>query len=110
MVDFVRFLLYIIYTFKGGIMRTKKLVNRTVKKHMCGKCKFCPCNNYSELKLTPIVSENEGGLLTDANTLVVCNECRGKINTNQIVLDKQYPSMSGKLVLHYWMNGEEFWD
>jgi hypothetical protein len=110
LVDFVRFSLYIICTFKGNNMRTKKLVNRTVKKHICGKCKFCPCNNYSELKLATIVSEKDGGLLTDANTLVVCNECRSKIRSEEIVIDKQYPSMSGKLVLHYWMGGEEFWE
>jgi hypothetical protein len=91
-------------------MRTKKLVDRKVKKHICGKCKFCSCNNYNELKLTLIVPEKDGGLLTDANTLVVCNECRMKIKNNQIVLDRQYPSMSGKLVLHYWANGEEFWE
>ena len=91
-------------------MRTKKLVDRKVKKHICGKCKFCECQQYECLQLHCIVPEKDGGKLTDQNTIVCCYNCKNKIKNNQIVLDKQYPSMSGKLVLHYWANGEEFWE
>jgi hypothetical protein len=91
-------------------MRIRKIVKGNVKKHICGKCKFCSCDNYGELKLTPIIATKQGGLLTDANTLVVCNGCRAKIKSGEILIDRQYPSMSGKLVLHYWANNNEYWE
>lgn len=91
-------------------MRVKKLVNRTAKKHLHGKCKFCNCNDYESLMLHMILPESKGGKNTDQNTVVCCHNCKKQIHNEQIVLDRQYPSMSGRLVLHYWTGGQEFWE
>lgn len=90
--------------------RIKKLVDKVVKKKLAGKCKFCPCDVYELLDLHRIIEGNEGGRYTDQNTVCCCVACHRKIHAGIIKIDRQYPSMSGKLVLHYWIDGEEYWE
>lgn len=88
-------------------MRRKKLVNKTVKKKFAGKCKFCPCDIYELLDVHRIVEGKDGGVYSEANTVVACASCHRKIHAGLIKIDKYYNTISGKVVLHYWENGEE---
>jgi hypothetical protein len=90
--------------------RIKKLINKKVKKHLAGKCKFCPCNVYEFLDVHRITEGNQGGKYTDQNTVVVCRKCHQKIHEGKILIDKQYQSISGNLVLHYFIDGNEYWE
>jgi hypothetical protein len=89
--------------------RKKKLVNKVAKKKMDGKCYFCPVNDYSWLHLHRILPGEDGGIYTDFNTITVCANCHERIHDGQIKIDRKYFSTSGKWVLHYFENGEEFW-
>lgn len=90
--------------------RKKKLINKKVKKHLQGKCKFCPCDIYEYLDVHRIVEGKDGGKYTDQNTVVVCRKCHQKIHDGTIKILGQYPSMSGSLVLHYSVDGQETYD
>jgi hypothetical protein len=90
--------------------RIKKLINKKAKKHLAGKCKFCPCNIYEFLDVHRIKEGNEGGKYTDQNTVVCCRKCHQLIHDGKIIIEGQYPSISGKLVLHYFIDGQEFYD
>lgn len=90
--------------------RIKKLVNKKIKKYLAGKCKFCPCDIYEFLDVHRIVEGHQGGKYTDQNTVVVCRKCHQEIHEGKIIIEKQYPSASGKLVLHYWKDGNEYWE
>ena len=90
--------------------RIKKLINKKCKKHLAGKCKFCPCNVYEFLDVHRILEGENGGKYTDLNTVVVCRKCHQEIHDGKIKIEKQYPSISGRLVLHYWKDGQEFWE
>ena len=90
--------------------RIRKLINKKAKKFLAGKCKFCPCDIYEYLDVHRIVEGKDGGTYTDKNTVVACRKCHKKIHEGKIKIDKQYQAASGKLVLHYWIDVEEFWD
>lgn len=90
--------------------RIKKLINKKAKKHIAGKCKFCPCDIYEFLDVHRIVEGENGGKYTDQNTVVCCRKCHQDIHNGKIKIDRQYPSASGNLVLHYWINEEEYWE
>ena len=92
------------------MVRKKHLVNKKAKKKRIGKCKFCPCDQYELLDLHRINEGDSGYGYTDANTIVVCANCHRKIHAGLIKLDRQYPTMSGNLILHYWIDGQEHWD
>lgn len=90
--------------------RNKKLIDKKLKKRIAGKCKFCPCDIYELLDVHRIVEGNEGGQYTDQNTVCCCVSCHRKIHAGIIKIDRQYSAISGKLVLHYWIDGQEFWE
>ena len=90
--------------------RRKKLIDKKVKKRLAEKCKFCPCNIYEYLDVHRIQEGGKGGKYTDQNTIVCCRKCHRLIHEGKIIIEGQYPSMSGKLVLHYFMNDQEYWD
>ena len=87
--------------------KKKHTVNKKTKKHMDGKCRFCPCDTYELLDLHRI---SYGKEYSDFNTITVCALCHRKIHADLIKIDRNYPAISGRWVLHYWINGEEFWD
>lgn len=89
--------------------RRKKTINKIAKKKGVGKCRFCPCDNYELLDVHRIIEGNQGGIYSDQNTVVVCANCHRKIHAGIIKIDRQYPTMSGKLSLHYWIEGKEYW-
>ena len=90
--------------------RIKKLIDKKTKKHLAGKCKFCPCNIYEFLDVHRIVEGEHGGKYTDQNTVVVCRKCHREIHEGKIIIKGQYQSSTGKLVLHYIINEQEFYD
>lgn len=87
--------------------RKKRLIDKKVKKLSDGKCFFCDCNNYDLLDNHRII---EGGEYSDFNTLTVCALCHRKIHARIIIIDRKYQSTKGKFVLHYWIDGKEFWE
>ena len=86
-----------------------RLINKQRKKKSVGKCFFCGNEDYAILDCHRIVEGRDGGKYTDHNTIVACANCHRKIHDEQIVIDRKYPSTSGKKVLRYWENGEELW-
>jgi hypothetical protein len=40
--------------------------------------------------------------------MAICCRCHRRIHAGEIVIDRYYNSTKGK-VLHYFENGEEFW-
>lgn len=90
--------------------RIKKLINKKAKKHMAGKCKFCDCNTYEFLDVHRIVEGQDGGKYTDQNTVVVCRKCHQKIHEGKIEIKGQYHSTSGNLVLHFFIDGKEYYE
>lgn len=87
--------------------RRKQLINKTVKKRIDGKCQFCPCDTYELLDVHRIDEGHRGGRYTEHNTVTCCANCHRKIHAGYIKIDRKYPSASGRLVLHYWIDGEE---
>jgi hypothetical protein len=90
-------------------MRKKHRINKIAKKKAEGKCRFCSCDNYELLDVHRIIEGNQGGIYSDQNTVVVCANCHRKIHAGIIKIDRQYPTMSGRLSLHYWIEGKEYW-
>jgi hypothetical protein len=90
--------------------RKKHLVKKSTKKRIDGKCKFCSCEIYELLDLHRIVEGKDGGEYTAQNTVTVCALCHRKVHAGFIKIDRWYPSISGKMILHYWMDGEEKYD
>lgn len=90
--------------------RKKHIISKTVKKRMDGKCKFCDCSVYELLDLHRINEGSNGGLYTDPNTVTCCANCHRKIHAGYIKIDRHYPTVSGKSVLHYWIDGVEHYE
>ena len=91
-------------------MARRKLINKVTAKKSIGKCYFCDCDNYALLDVHRIVEGSQGGKYTDFNTIVACALCHRKIHAGEIKIDRKYFSTSGRWVLHYWKDGQEFWD
>lgn len=89
--------------------RRKTLINKIIKKKSDGKCYFCPCDNYDLLDVHRIVEGADGGKYTDANTVTLCSLCHRKVHAGIIKIDRKYPTTAGRPVLHYWIDGKEYW-
>jgi hypothetical protein len=90
--------------------RKKQLVHKIGKKKNIGKCKFCSCDQYEVLDIHRIIEGKDGGIYSDWNTVVCCASCHRKIHAGLIKIDRHYPTISGKMILHYWLDGVEHWD
>jgi hypothetical protein len=90
--------------------RRKKLIDKQVKKKVDGRCYFCPVDEYELLDVHRIIEGADGGEYTDHNTIVACALCHRRIHSGEIKIDRKYFSTSGRWVLHYWKDGQEFWD
>jgi len=86
----------------------KALINKQIKKKIDRKCFFCDVCDYESLHVHRIEYGEKGGRYTESNSLVVCANDHAKIHSGKIIIDKKYFSTSG-CVLHYWMDGEEYW-
>lgn len=89
--------------------RSKKLINKQETKKFAKKCYFCSVDDYALLNVHRIIPGESGGKYTEKNSLVVCANCHNRIHDNQIIIDQKYYSTSGKWVLHFWENDQEFW-
>jgi hypothetical protein len=95
---------------KVFMARKKHLVNKKAKKKGIGKCRFCDCSVYEYLDLHRITEGKDGGVYSDQNTIVVCRLHHQQIHQGKIKIDRQYPSILGKWILHYWIDGIEHWN
>jgi hypothetical protein len=90
--------------------RKKRLINKTIKKKIEKKCKFCGTTEYCTLDVHRILPGSEGGKYEDLNTVVSCVNCHRKIHNGKIKIDRMYYSTKG-WILHYIDEyGIEHWD
>lgn len=86
---------------------------RYSKQQLCklraGKCRFCQEDSYELLDVHLIVPGSEGGKYHDWNNVPCCSNCHRKCHSGEIKIDRYYNSTKGR-VLHYWKDGQEFWD
>lgn len=87
--------------------RRKHIIDKVAKKRFDGSCKFCGCGVYELLDVHRI---QEGGLYTEQNTVTCCANCHRKVHAGYIKIDRKYHSASGRLVLHYWIDGVEYYE
>jgi 5-methylcytosine-specific restriction endonuclease McrA len=91
-------------------MRRKKTINKSHKKQVDKRCKFCGGDEYCTLDVHRIVPGAAGGKYTEHNTVTACSNCHRKIHEGKIKIDRKYPSTMG-WVLHYFSeDGTEHWD
>ena len=90
--------------------RKKRLIDKKATKHSAKKCYFCEEDDYALLDCHRIIEGANGGEYTDFNTVVVCSNCHRRVHDGQIAIDRKYFSTTGGWVLHYFKDGEEFWD
>ncbi len=84
------------------IKKTKKLFDK--------KCYFCEENRIELLDSHRIQYGCNGGKYNSFNILTVCVLHHRLIHSDKIKIDRKYYSTSGKWVLHYWIEGIEFWN
>lgn len=87
-----------------------KRIDKKIKKLSDKKCYFCPCDNYELLDVHRIEEGKDGGKYIENNSISVCVLCHRKIHRGFIKIDRKYFSSNGSHVLHYWMDGEEYWN
>jgi len=73
------------------------------------KCYFCGENEYKLLDCHRVYEGEDGGTYHPLNTVVTCALCHRKIHAGIIKIDRKYLSTGG-LVLHYFINGKEYWN
>lgn len=81
--------------------RSKKLIDKKIKKKYDKKCYFCSNDDYCQLQVHRIHEGKDGGEYTEFNTITVCANCHLRIHDGQIKLFRKYLSTSGAYVLHY---------
>lgn len=72
------------------------------------KCQICDEDNYDLLDAHRITPGSEGGKYTKHNTVCLCSNCHRKVHAGLITIDGKFESTKGT-VLHYFIDGEEFW-
>jgi len=94
----------------------KRKVNKEALKRSVKKCKFCPCDIYELLDVHRILEGKDGGKYEQSlngfisNCVVVCASCHRKIHAGFIKIDRWYTTLTGSPVLHYWLDGIEYWN
>ncbi len=73
------------------------------------KCFFCPEDNENLLDAHRIIPGKDGGTYIPTNILCICSNCHRRVHAGEIVVDRKYPCTSGKLVVHYFDKGIEYW-
>jgi len=86
----------------------KRLSRKQQIKKLDRKCQICKEDDYNLLDAHRIKPGAEGGIYSDNNTTTLCCKCHRKVHSGQIVIEGKYQSTKG-MVLHYFINGEEFW-
>jgi len=89
--------------------RKRMLINKQHKKLYEKVCYICGEDDYDLLDVHRIIPGEEGGKYTEHNSVVVCATCHRKCHSGRIKMDRKYSSTTGRLVLHYWEDGEEKW-
>lgn len=90
---------------------SKKVINKSYKKHIDKKCYFCNCDKYELLDVHRILEGCNGGQYTENNTITVCCLCHRKIHAGLIKVYRKYLNSKGILILHYIdENGVEHFD
>lgn len=87
----------------------KRIINKKTKKLIDKSCYFCKEDNYVLLDVHRIIPGEDGGKYTDHNSLCVCANCHRRCHAGEIKIDRKYFSSSGKWILHYWIDNQEFW-
>lgn len=85
-------------------------MNKKARKKAEKRCHFCGESDYSLLDVHRIQEGSQGGKYTYLNSLVCCANCHRKIHAGQIKTIRKYLSTSGKYVLHYIKDGQDFFD
>jgi hypothetical protein len=86
-----------------------KLSRKKIYKLAHKRCFFCPEDDPNLLDAHRIIPGKEGGKYINSNMLCICSNCHRKCHSGKIIVDRKYPSMTGKTVVHYFMEGQEFW-
>lgn len=85
----------------------KRFSKKQIKKLWYKQCFFCGEEKSNLLDLHRIAF---GKSYHTSNTLVCCVLCHRRIHTGEIIVEeKKYQTTSGKCLIHYWINKEEFW-
>jgi len=87
----------------------RRKINKVAKKHCDGKCYFCDESNYALLDVHRIIPGDSGPGYTHHNSVTCCANCHRKIHADIIKIDRKYFSSSGKWILHYWKEDQEYW-
>lgn len=89
-------------------MKPKRITFKQKKKKIDKKCYFCEECDYSLLDVHRITYGANGGKYKKYNTVTVCSNCHRRIHSGSIKIDRYYQSTKGT-VLHYFIEGKEFW-
>ncbi len=86
------------------------MTNKQIFKRFRGKCFFCLESTYELLTVHRILEGCNKGKYNWSNSLCICQNCHARIHySKEIVIDKKYKTSGGKMVVHYWINEQEFW-
>jgi len=82
----------------------KKLVDKQLKKHIDGKCAFCPVNNYDLLDVHRVIP---GATYEKSNVLTVCSNCHRLIHSGAIKVLGKHLCTNGRYLVQFIENNEE---
>lgn len=86
------------------------MIDKTIKKKVDKKCKFCGNDDYCVLDVHRIIPGAEGGEYTETNTVTSCACCHRKIHDGKIKIDRKYMSTMGWILHYFDEQGNEHWD
>jgi hypothetical protein len=87
----------------------KRYSKQQLFKLVAKKCRFCPEDKYELLDVHRIVAGADGGKYHEWNAVTCCSNCHRKCHCGEIKIDRYYNSTKGR-ILHYWRDGQEFWE
>lgn len=80
------------------------------RKRYDGCCFFCGVDNYNVLEAHRLFPGSKGGKYDAQNILVCCSNCHTLIHSGEIKVDeRRYQTTTGKSIIHFFINGKEFW-
>jgi 5-methylcytosine-specific restriction endonuclease McrA len=80
---------------------------RSARKHLAGRCTFCPETAMEALDAHRLVPGAEGGTYAWANVLVLCASCHRKVHAGAIVIEGRRPTSAGRYVILARVDGAE---
>jgi predicted restriction endonuclease len=88
------------------VRKNKKYSRQQIQKLFHGECLICGETNYDLLDAHRII---EGGDYKVYNIVILCANDHRRVHAGEIKIDRKYETTLGKIMVHYWVNGEEFW-